>query len=463
MNSVPAAWLLVALVSTLACGSPTGSTLRSPAEDVLQHEPQEEGRKIDGGSKFSHQSSNAALSGYSNVFSTKKGDEKQTKQKVIVLQNDDPAKGSNRKSQPEKVYINNKAFDVSYVNKNSLPEDHPLLKAVAEKESYNFGELFQGLFEIIQDVLTIMTLTNNHNAAEKSDNGEVIATGGSDRWSLTRNLFLKYLRLIKKADVFAEFRDVIPLTELETALEKGDHGNLVQVVIKSITPGFFSYVCGVLKDIVSPLVYLGNNLGSAELREYIPSGIDLLWPVRYFARRTLGLIGHYFSRRELVNYWEQFRSYSPFAARSLESVFPEEEDDETSMNSLAVNHPSHQEGKSFFETALDNPYLLLAGVGSTVMVSLYAYKATRSDPTEGDRTKRSAQEPTPFYPWNTMTFTDLYKVISAVENNPYVDNLDDDSAAAPAVKPKKTSNKKYSSSQEPKKEKHEWQTQSIHR
>lgn len=317
---------------------------------------------------------------------------------------------------------------------NSLSVKYDLEESqVIEKET-KFVVVFQHLFEIIQDVLNIMRQIYYPDPTSKSD--------GADTWPLLKSVFLRYLRVLKETDLLSELREVIPVDELEEAVEKEDGQLITKAIIQSLNPSLFSFVCRTVKDLVMPLAHFTDNLSVPQLREYMPStpSIDITWPIRYTVRRGLGLVGYFFSRRELRNLWEEFRSYSPFTARSLEYVFPEEEEDEQSFNSVTTDFLDDNEEGRF----LSNPYLLLAGFGTTVLASVVAYKvmdSTEDNETQKYRNKRSASDNSSPLMEGNANIASLVHIMEAVD--PDSDTIDNIYRKIEEAKPSKSNVKKF--------------------
>ena len=317
------------------------------------------------------------------------------------------------------------------IDSNSLDGSDRPTEISGDFSPAKFTTVFTHLFEIIQDILNIMRQMYYPDPTEKS--------GTSATWPMLKSVFLRYLRLVKETDILIELRKLIPIEELESAVQEEDGHRIIQAVMKSLNPSMFSFIFSMLKELIMPFAHFTDNLAVSELREYIPAtpSLDITWPIKFIVRKGLGIIGQVFSRRELGNMWQEFRSYSPFTARSLEYVFPLEEEEPTS-NSISIEPVVD----ASVGRLLTNPYVLLAGFGSSILASVVAYSIMGNEEEIGSsRNKRSAEEPfSPIMPGNA-NIVNLLKILKSVDpTSGEIDRLTQDITEA---KPKKSYNKKF--------------------
>ncbi|KAF2356281.1 hypothetical protein FHG87_012967 [Trinorchestia longiramus] len=323
-------------------------------------------------------------------------------------------------------------------NYNRVKVEGKPTRLALQKRRKTVNVIFEHLFEIIQDVIYIATKLNRQSyAIQRKDN----TLGGEefDAWPLLKGVFLKYIKMLRETDLMDSLGHIIPVYELEEALEYGDAHNLLRVITESVTPRMFAFLFDTMHDFLKYITHVGNKLETAELREYIPSGVDILYPFRIIIGQALGLIEALVSRDEMRRYWGEFRSFSPFAARSLEYFLPYEDQTTTdnAVDTSVVSEKSINE-VSFTQRALEHPFALFAGVGSAVAASVYLYgKIAPSEVANNSlRKKRSANEEV--NPADHMNPAEIQKIIVAVEQEPTFDD-----AVAHVVKPKKSGTKKF--------------------
>lgn len=247
-------------------------------------------------------------------------------------------------------------------------------REMLKKRRKTINVLFDHLFEIIQDVFHIVTEINRHAYIERKDNS-IGANSKFDAWPLLKNVFLKYIKMLKETELMDSLGHIIPVYELEEALEVGDAEHLLRVITESVTPRMFAFLFDTMRDFIMYLTYVGEK---AEIREYVPSGVDILYPIRVIIEKTFGLIQTFISRNQISQAWDEFRSYSPGVARSLEYMFPL--DDDVAENGVAVlanTIASDRAGKEvgFLSSAMSYPYTTAVGVGSAVAASVYLYRS----------------------------------------------------------------------------------------
>ncbi|XP_018027988.1 uncharacterized protein LOC108683205 [Hyalella azteca] len=310
-------------------------------------------------------------------------------------------------------------------------------RTAMQKRRRTINVIFDHLFEIIQDVFKIASKLNQQAYAQRKENS--IAAEDLDAWPMLKGVFLKYIKMLRETELMDSLGHIIPVYELEGALEQGDPHHLLRVITESVTPKMLGFVFDSVRDFVLYLTHVGERLDRAELREYIPSGIDIMWPFRVLVQQTLALVGALVPRNEMGKYWEEFRSYSPLAARSLEYVLPLE-DNTSNTNTFetnAVGEKSMSEA-TFTERALEHPVALVAGVGSAVAAAFYVYRSIVPEEVVSNsiRKKRSADDDSSI-PEIRMNSAEVQKIVEAVEQEPSF-NPD-----VPAFKPKKVGGKKY--------------------
>jgi len=246
-------------------------------------------------------------------------------------------------------------------------------------ESYTVA--FTHMFEIIQDVLNIMRQMSSAQPQEK--NGEAVPL---DTWPMLKRVFRRYLALISETELLSELRDIIPVEKLDEALERDDSELLTSAIIQSFNPSMVVYAFNTLKALIMPLIGLADSLTEqldvAQLREYIPetpSIMEITYPIRYLVHRGLDIFYYYFNNNEMRSLLEYI---NPFSGRSMNDGYYLE--DEVSGNSL--------DGENSSSTS---PYIMAAGIGSTMIASIFAYNyvmAPNEDAEIHNRIRRDVME-----------------------------------------------------------------------
>jgi len=187
----------------------------------------------------------------------------------------------------------------------------------------NFSVVFGHMFEIVIDILNIVRHTYSEDGIQRTE----------DTRDMVKGVLKRYLALVRETSLLVELQKILPLDELEAAVEADDADRITQAILHSFNPALFVYVFNTLRSLVAPLGSLTHSLSESidvsELREYIPntpSLLDITYPIRYAVHQGLYLanyvldIDNWYSMRSLAPEFGAVGSYAALAAVAMASV-----------------------------------------------------------------------------------------------------------------------------------------------